>query len=128
MQLATAKRFHTIPEVKVKRVKMFAYAISGLFAGVGGILFTGRIGQAYLGMGDFVLFQSIAVVAIGGASMIGGKGNYIGTVSGALILTILNGLLSAFLIPAAVQQIIYGLAVLVAVLLAAGRNTVKAVA
>jgi len=112
--------------VKVKRIKMFAYAISGLFAGIGGILFTGRIGQAYLGMGDAVLFQTIAVVAIGGTSMIGGKGNYIGTVSGALILTILNGLLSAFLIPAAVQQIIYGLAVLAAVLLAAGRNTRRA--
>lgn len=112
--------------VNVKRVKMFAYAISGFFAGVGGILFTGRIGQSYLGMGDFVLFQTIAVVAIGGTSMIGGKGNYIGTVSGALILTILNGLLSAFLIPASVQQILYGLTLLVAVFLSAGKKNKKA--
>ena len=108
--------------VKVKRVKMMAFAISGLAAGLGGIMFTGRIGQAYLGMGDFILFQSIAVVAIGGTSMVGGSGNYLGTVSGALILTILNGLLSAFLIPAAVQQIIYGSILLLAVLLAVSKN------
>ncbi len=108
--------------VKVKRVKMIAYGISGLAAGLGGILFTGRIGQAYLGMGDFILFQSIAVVAIGGTSMAGGSGSYLGTVAGALILTILNGLLSAFLIPAGVQQIIYGLILVIAVFLAVGRN------
>lgn len=108
--------------VKVKFVKMMAYAISGLAAGMGGIMFTGRIGQAYLGMGDFILFQSIAVVAIGGTSMVGGSGNYLGTVAGALILTILNGLLSAFLIPAAVKQVIYGVLLLIAVLLSVSKN------
>lgn len=108
--------------VKVKFVKMCAYAISGFAAGLGGILFTGRIGQSYLGMGSFVMFQTIAVVAVGGTSMIGGSGNYIGTVAGAFILTITNGLLSAFLIPAAVQQIIYGIILLIAVFISISRK------
>ena len=101
---------------------MIAYAISGLSAGLGGLLFTGRIGQSYLGMGDSVMFETIAVVAIGGTSMIGGSGNYIGTVAGALILIILKNLLSAFLIPASIAQIIYGLVILVAMIFSVSRS------
>ncbi len=108
--------------IKTKRIKMLAFVISGLFAGIGGILFTGRIGQSYLGMGDSVMFETIAVVAIGGANMNGGSGNYIGTVGGALILTILNGLLSAFLLPAALKLIIYGAMIVISVLMASRRN------
>ena len=73
-------------------------------------------------MGDAVMFETIAVVAIGGTSMIGGSGNYIGTVAGALILTILSNLLSAFLIPAAVEQIIYGLVLLLTMIISVSRN------
>ena len=46
-------------------------------------------------MGDPYLFTSIAAVAIGGASILGGSGHYIGTIAGALVLTILTGLLPA---------------------------------
>ena len=46
-------------------------------------------------MGDPYLFTSIAAVAIGGASILGGSGHYVGTIAGALVLTILTGLLPA---------------------------------
>lgn len=101
--------------INVGMTKVIAYGISGLFAGFGGILYAGKITNAYLGMGDFILFQSIAVVAIGGASMSGGKGNYIGTIAGALLLTVANGMLSAFMMPDAVKNIIYGMILLFAV-------------
>ena len=56
-----------------------AYTISGFTAALAGILLTGYTGQAYLGMGDPYLFTSIAAVAIGGASILGGSGHYLGT-------------------------------------------------
>lgn len=101
--------------IDVRMTKMIAYGISGLFAGLGGILYAGKITNAYLGMGDFILFQSIAVVAIGGTSMSGGQGNYVGTVAGALVLTIANGMLSAFMMPDAIKNIVYGVILLGAV-------------
>lgn len=48
----------------------------------------------------------------------GGSGNYIGTVAGTLTIIVLTGLLSAFSLPASVQQVIYGLVLFVAVFLA----------
>lgn len=101
--------------VNVRLNKLMAYCISGFASGLGGILLAGRIGQSYLGMGNPFLFQSVIAVAIGGASILGGSGNYIGTVAGALILTILNGLLPAFKMPTSAQQIVYGVVLLIAV-------------
>ncbi|MHB8277535.1 MAG: ABC transporter permease [Candidatus Humimicrobiaceae bacterium] len=101
--------------VNVRLNKLIAYCISGFASGLGGIFLAGRIGQSYLGMGNPFLFQSVIAVAIGGASILGGSGNYIGTVAGALILTILNGLLPAFKMPTSAQQIVYGVVLLIAV-------------
>ncbi len=103
--------------VNVRFTKMLVYCLSGFTAGLGGILLAGRIGQSYLGMGDPYLFQSVIVVIIGGASVLGGSGQYIGTVAGAFILTIINGLLPVFNIPSSAQQIVYGFVLFFAVLL-----------
>ena len=84
-------------------------------------MLSGRIGQSYLGMGDSFLFQSVAAVAIGGASLLGGSGNYIGTVAGAFTLTILVGLISAFNLPNSAQQVLYGFILLSAVMMATRR-------
>ena len=72
------------------------------------MLLTGYSGQAYLGMGDPYLFTSIAAVAIGGASILGGSGHYLGTVAGALVLTILTGLLPALNLSNGALLIVYG--------------------
>ena len=79
---------------------------------------TGYTAQAYLGMGDPYLFTSIAAVAIGGASILGGSGHYIGTIAGALVLTILTGLLPALNLSSGALLIVYGVVILVTVSLA----------
>jgi ribose transport system permease protein len=95
-----------------------AYTISGFTAALAGILLTGYTGQAYLGMGDPFLFTSIAAVAIGGASILGGSGHYVGTIAGAFVLTILTGLLPALNLSNGALLIVYGLVILITVSLA----------
>jgi ribose transport system permease protein len=103
--------------VDVRSRKLIVYCLSGLTSGIGGILLAGRIGLSYLGMGDPYLFQSVIVVVLGGASIMGGSGQYLGTVAGAFILTIVNGLLPVFNIPTSAQQVLYGVVLFLAVLL-----------
>ena len=91
------------------------YVVSGVTSALAGIVLTGYVGQAYLGMGDPYLFSSVAAVAIGGASILGGSGHYLGTVAGALILTVLAGLLPILNLDPAALQIVYGIVILVTV-------------
>lgn len=104
--------------VPVARTLIASYAISGFCAALAGMLLTGYTAQAYLGMGDPYLFTSIAAVAIGGASILGGSGHYIGTIAGAFALTILTGLLPALNLSAGALLIVYGAAILITVCLA----------
>ncbi|MCY0150178.1 ABC transporter permease [Hoeflea sp. G2-23] len=117
---AEVARYSGVPTV---RTTIATYVISGFTAALAGILLTGYSGQAYLGMGDAYLFTSVAAVAIGGASILGGTGTYVGTVAGALILTILNGLLPALNLSSGALQVVYGLVILVTV--AASGETVQ---
>ncbi|MBA3325858.1 MAG: ABC transporter permease [Rhodobacteraceae bacterium] len=101
--------------VPTARTTILTYVISGLTAALAGMLLTGYSGQAYLGMGDSYLFTSVAAVAIGGASILGGSGHYIGTVAGALVLTILTGLLPALNLSSGALLVVYGAVILLTV-------------
>lgn len=101
--------------VPVQRTIILTYVISGLTAALAGMLLTGYSGQAYLGMGDSYLFTSVAAVALGGASILGGSGHYLGTVAGALILTVLAGLLPALNLSSGALLVVYGAVILVTV-------------
>jgi ribose transport system permease protein len=109
----------TFSGVPVARTTIATYAISGASAALAGILLDGYARQSYLGMGDPFLFTSIAAVAIGGASILGGTGSYLGTIAGALILTVLTGLLPILHLDSGYLSIIYGVVILVTVAMAA---------
>lgn len=102
--------------IRVDNTIILSYAISGMTAGIAGALLAGKVGSCYLAMGDTYQFQSIAAVAIGGTSMLGGKGNYLGTVAGSLTITILLGILVALNLPFGVQTMAYGLIFLISVI------------
>jgi ribose transport system permease protein len=112
---STVAEFSGVPTV---RTALLAYTLSGFTAALAGMLLTGYTAQAYLGMGDPYLFTSIAAVAIGGASILGGSGNYIGTIAGAFVLTILAGLLPALNLSNGALLIVYGAVILMTVSLA----------
>jgi ribose transport system permease protein len=113
--LGTSRTVATFSGVPTARTIVATYMISGATAALAGMLLTGYSGQAYLGMGDTYLFTSIAAVAIGGASILGGSGHYLGTVAGALVLTILAGLLPALNLSSGALLIVYGAIILLTV-------------
>ena len=104
--------------VRVNRVLVAVYAISGLCSAIGGILLSGYGNQSYLSLGDPYLLLSLAAVVVGGATVRGGRGYYLGTVGGAIILTAVATMLSGTTLPEAFKQILYALAIILAVVAA----------
>ena len=109
--------------VNVRRTLVLPYVFSAVGAAGAGVLFMGFNGQAFLTMGDPYLFASAAAVAVGGASILGGNGHYLGTVAGALVLTLLNALLVLFSLGTGYLLISYGAVLLIAVFVANVRLT-----
>ncbi len=103
--------------VDVKAVTIVVYALGGLFAALAGIGLAAFGQQATLGMGDPFLFDSIAAVVIGGASILGGRGSYWGTIAGAIFLIVLRSVLQEFSIGEAGRSIASGVVILIALLL-----------
>ena len=119
--LGTSRVVAEFSGVNVVPIMIATYVICAVAAAVAGILYTGFVSQPYLGMGDPYLFASVAAVAVGGAPLIGGSGHYIGTIAGALVLTVLADLLPILNLDPGALQIVYGLTILVTVALATVR-------
>lgn len=96
----------------VKWTIVVAYAISGFSAALGGVLLVGYSGAAYIGMGNNYLLLSVAVVVIGGTSILGGKGSYLQTVAGSLLLTVILAALVVINVSQAGQDMLYGVVIL----------------
>lgn len=92
------------------------YMLSGFCSALVGVLLSGFSGQAFFGMGDPFLLQSIAVVVLGGTLITGGRGHFVGILGGALLFTALGSLLTGTMLPEAVRSIIYGLVLLGAII------------
>jgi ribose transport system permease protein len=97
------------------------FAISGALSAFAGMLLAGYSARAYQAMGDPYLLPAIAAVVLGGTSILGGRGTYLGTIMGVLVITLLQSILGVVQMPEAGRQVIYGL-VIIAMLLAYGRG------
>jgi ribose transport system permease protein len=107
--------------VDTRRVVLFVFAISGGTSAFGGVLLAGYASKAAQSMGDAYLLPAIAAVVLGGASILGGRGTYLGAVAGVLLITLLQSILSVMQIPEFGRQIVYGL-VIICMLLLYGRE------
>jgi ribose transport system permease protein len=107
--------------VDTQRVVLIAFAIAGGMSAFGGVLLAGYASKAAQGMGEAYLLPAIAAVVLGGASILGGRGSYLGTIAGVILITLLQSILSVVQMPEAGRQIIYG-AVIIAMLLLYGRE------
>jgi ribose transport system permease protein len=88
------------------------YVVSGLLAGIAGLLYVGLIKAPSLSLVEPLLLPSVAAAVIGGTSMFGGRGGYGGTIVGAVILTVLTTLLTVLQMPEGSRRILFGLIIL----------------
>ncbi|MER0236916.1 ABC transporter permease [Fulvimarina sp. MAC8] len=105
-----------IAGVPVAQTKIAAYVISGGLAATGGLILVGRLGGADPTLGNLWELDAIAAAAIGGASLMGGKGSVVGTILGAIILGALRNGLTLMNVQAFYQLLATGLIILAAML------------
>ncbi|GAU85518.1 ABC transporter permease [Bosea sp. BIWAKO-01] len=101
----------------VARIRCLLYGFSGLFAGLAGVCVIGYTGSSFISVGDQYVLSSIIAVVIGGTSLAGGAGGYLGTVLGALALVLLQSVLTTLQLETYGRQMIFGLTLLVLMLL-----------
>ncbi|MBK8161290.1 MAG: ABC transporter permease [Rhodospirillaceae bacterium] len=104
-----------------QRVIMLAFMASGGLSAFAGVLLAGYSTKAYQSMGDPYLLPAVAAVVLGGTNILGGRGSYIGTIAGVILITLLQSILSVMQIDEAGRQLIYG-AVIIGMLLVYGRQ------
>ena len=109
--------------VPIRRAKLSAYVLAGLFAALGGLMlaFITYSGEASSSNASTYTLNSIAAVVIGGVSLFGGSGSAIGAIFGALIFRTINDLLFVFDLDPLWQPLFLGLVLLVAVSLGSVR-------
>jgi len=107
--------------INTQRVVMIAFAISGGLSAFAGELLAGYASKAAQAMGDAYLLPSIAAVVLGGTSILGGRGSYIGTIAGVILITLLQSILSVMQMEEFGRQVIYGF-VIIGMLLLYGRE------
>lgn len=103
--------------IKVKRHLMYVYALSGLTAGIAGVMILARTSAGASTNGLLLELDAIAAVVVGGTLLVGGRGTIVGTVIGVLIFTTLTNVFILNNVDSSVQQIAKGAIIVGAVLL-----------
>lgn len=89
-------------------IRMLVFGLSGALAGLTGVLVIGYTGNSFISVGDQYMLPSIIAVVIGGTSLAGGAGGYVGTVAGAIALVLLQSVLTTLHLEFWGRQFIFG--------------------
>jgi ribose transport system permease protein len=119
--IGNSERVTYLSGISTRAVLIAAFVMSGACSAFAGAMLAGYAGKAYQAMGDPYLLPAIAAVVLGGTSILGGQGTYLGTVAGVILITLLESILSVVQIPDAARQIIYG-AMIIVMMLVYGRD------
>lgn len=103
--------------INVKATITVTYMLMGLFAGISGLVFVGRLSTASPLLGNGFELDLITAVVIGGTSMSGGRGSIAGTVIGVLLLGVLNNGLEIVHLPSFYQYLVKGAVLIIAVII-----------
>lgn len=110
--------------IKTVKVKVLNYIIAGALAGMAGFIGAANTGYIKCGTFDSMTMDSIVAVVIGGTLLSGGKGSYLGTAAGALLLIVLSNGLSVLAVSTSMRSLIMGV---VLIILLAAYNRAKPV-
>jgi ribose transport system permease protein len=119
--IGNSERVAYLSGISTRAVLIAAFVTSGACSAFAGAMLAGYAGKAYQAMGDPYLLPAIAAVVLGGTSILGGQGTYLGTVAGVILITLLESILSVVQIPDAARQIIYG-SMIIVMMLVYGRD------
>lgn len=103
--------------VPVQRVLLFAYAASGLLAGLGGVIMASQLKSGSPTYGNMYELYIIAAVVVGGTSLSGGEGRMLGTLVGAFTIAVIQNGMNLTNVESYTQKVVLGLVILTAVLL-----------
>mgnify|MGYP000961124882 CR=1 FL=1 len=98
--------------IPTQNVKLNAYVISGILAGLGGLLYLGRLGVGEPTAGGGFQTNAIAATVIGGTSMAGGKGGAWFTIIGVLIIGLIDNILNLMNVSPYIQDVFKGLIII----------------
>ena len=101
--------------IPVKRVVVSVYVLSGLAAGIGAVITSGRLNGGSPTFGELAELDTIAAVVIGGASFLGGRGNVGNALIGALMIGVIRNGMNLLNVDAFLQPIVIGVVILLAV-------------
>lgn len=107
--------------VNVPLIVIATYMLSGMLAALGGFMLLADTDIVFLQLGNPFIMPSVAAVVVGGTMLAGGQGNYWGTMSGAIVLTLIESLLRTIQMPEAARNVAQGL-ILLALLAVYGRQ------
>lgn len=111
--------------IRVDRIKILVFMLSGVMASISGILLSSRLSSAQTNAGMGYELDAIAAVVLGGTSLAGGVGTIVGTVLGALIIGVINNGMNMLSVPYFYQLIVKGVVILLAVWLDVRSKSVR---
>lgn len=109
--------------VNVFRLRVWAFALSGLCAALAGLLLAGRLGTGYPLAGSGLELDAVVAVVLGGTALMGGRGSVLNSVGGVLTLTVISNALNLLEISSFVQMFLKGAIVVLAILANRARQT-----
>jgi ribose transport system permease protein len=106
--IGTNERAAKMTAVPVELIRVSLFVLSGMFSALAGICILGYSGSSFANIGEQYILPSIIAVVFGGTSLAGGKGGYVGTALGAILLIILQSILITIRIDESGRQMIFG--------------------
>lgn len=112
--------------INVRKNRSLVYVVCGFLSALAGMLMMARLGSAQPTVGTGWVMPSITAAVLGGTSMSGGRGGIVGTVVGALLMTVISNAIVIMHVSTYMEEVIVGSVVIVAVLIDAIRTNMSA--